>query len=281
MAAFPTIPGYELVRTLGGGPMTEVFAAYDHQANSSCAIKVLRPSLEDPDTALLLLRREARAGLAARHPNLLSYIGASVLVEPYFVVTELLLGESLRQRMNRKPRVDVPTTVSIVRQIAAGLASLHRKGFLHGDLKPDNIVLLPGNGVRIIDFGSAHRPGENQTLLEQGYILGTPDYLAPELCAFQPGANASSDLFSVGVMLFEMLAGRLPYPPGNTGHTLRCHRDCLPDQIPPYAHPLPLALVQLVDRLLDSRAASRPSASALELQLRILEGFGSRRWAAA
>jgi eukaryotic-like serine/threonine-protein kinase len=281
MAAFPIIPGYELVRALGGGPMTEVFAARDLQANACCAVKVLRPNLEDPDTAILLLRREARAGLAVRHPNLLTYIGASVLVEPYFLVTELLLGESLRQRMNRNPKVDVPTTIAIVRQIAAGLASLHRKGFLHGDLKPDNIVLLPGNGVRVIDFGSAHRPGENRALLEQGYILGTPDYLAPELCAFEPEANAGSDLFSVGVMLFEMLAGRLPYPPGSTGHTLRCHRDCSPDQIPAHAHPLPVALVQLVHRLLDSRATNRPSASALELQLRILEGFGSRRWAAA
>ena len=281
MADFPIIPGFELVRTLGGGPMTEVFAARDLQANARCAIKHLRPALEDPETGLLLLRREARAGLAVRHPNLLAYNGAHVLIEPYFLVTELLLGESLRQRMNRPPKVDVPTTVAIVRQIAAGLASLHRKGFLHGDLKPDNIVLLPGNGVRIIDFGSAHRPGENQPLLEKGYILGTPDYLAPELCAFQREENASSDLFSVGVMLFEMLAGTLPYPPGSTGHTLRCHRDCLPDQIPQHAHPLPVALVQLLDRLLDSRAGSRPSASALELQLRILEGFGSRRWAAA
>jgi eukaryotic-like serine/threonine-protein kinase len=281
MADFPDIPGYEILRTLGGGPMTEVFAAHDLQANSRCAVKVLRPNLEDPDTGVLLLRREARAGLAVRHPNLLTFTAAHVLVEPYFLVTELLLGESLRQRLNRTPKVDVPTTVAIARQIAAGLAALHRKGFLHGDLKPDNVVLLPGNGVRIIDFGSAHRPGENQALLDQGYILGTPDYLAPELCAFRPEEDASSDLFSMGVVLFEMLAGKLPYPPGSTGHTLRCHRDRLPDQIPTHAHPLPAALVQLVHRLLDSRAASRPSASALELQLRILEGFGSRRWAAA
>ncbi len=281
MTAFPLIPGYELVRLLGGGPMTEVFAARDCLTEASCAVKLLRPNLEDPGIGLLLLRREARAGLAIRHPNLLAYNLAHVLMEPYFLVTELLVGESLRERLCRTPRVDVATTVGIARQIAAALASLHRKGFLHGDLKPDNIVLLPGNGVRLIDLGSARRPGENQALLEQGYILGTPDYLAPELCAFQPEENGSSDLFSLGVVLFEMLAGTLPYPRGSTSHTLRCHRDCLPDQIPMHAHPLPVALVELVYRLLDLRPANRPSAAALELQLRILEGFGSRRWAAA
>jgi serine/threonine protein kinase len=281
MTAFPVIPGYELIRTLGGGPMTEVFVAQECQTNAACALKALRQNLEDPGTGLLLLRREALAGLTVRHPNLLAYIGAHILTEPYFLVTQLLFGESLRERLCRAPKLDVPIIVGIARQIASALASLHRKGFLHGDLKPDNIVLLPGNGVRIIDLGSAHRPGENKALLEQGYIVGTPDYLAPELCAFQPETNGSSDLFSLGVVLFEMLAGTLPYPRGGTGHTLRCHRDCSPDQLPLHAHPLPVALVDLTYRLLESRPASRPSASAVELQLRILEGFGSRRWVAA
>jgi serine/threonine protein kinase len=171
--------------------------------------------------------------------------------------------------------------VAIARQIAAGLTAMHRKGFLHGDLKPDNILLLPGNGVRIVDLGSAHHPGENQRLLEKGYILGTPDYLAPELCAFLPERNCSSDLFSLGVMLYEMIAGRLPYAAGTTGQTLRRHRDCLPDTLPLASHPLPAALVDLLYRLLAARPESRPSAAALEIQLRVLEGFGSGRWAAA
>ncbi|CAN5307790.1 hypothetical protein BH10PLA2_BH10PLA2_27630 [soil metagenome] len=281
MTSFPIIPGFGLDRLLGGGPMTQVFAAREHVTGSSCAVKVLRPDLEDPDTAIYLLRREARAGLAIRHPNLMTYHLAHVLREPYFLVMQLIQGESLRQRMTRRPKIEMPVIVAISRQLAAGLASLHRKGLLHGDLKPDNIMLLPGNGVRIVDMGSAHRPGENKRLLEKGYIMGTPDYLAPELCTFQANTTVSSDLFSLGVVLYEMLAGRLPYSAGDTGHTLRCHRDCLPDSLPLTAHPLPNALIDLLYRLLDARPESRPSASALELHLRVLEGFGSRRWAAA
>jgi serine/threonine protein kinase len=281
MKAFPVIPGYELIRSLGGGPMTEVFAARDQQSQGACAVKLLRQSLEDPDVGLLLLRREARAGLAIRHPNLLRYVDAHVLLEPYFLVTELLVGESLRERLSRVPGLDITSCVTIARQAASALASLHRKGLLHGDLKPENIILLSGNGVRVIDLGSAHRPGENNSLLEQGYIVGTPDYLAPELCSFQPESTGASDLFSLGVMLFEMLAGALPYPHGDTAHTLRSHRDCLPEQLPLHVHPVPVALVNMLNRLLDPRPASRPTASALELQLRIMEGFGSRQRSSA
>ncbi len=281
MIPLPSIPGYELLRCLGGGPMTQVFAARQPSTGAACAVKLLRPDVEDAETALYLLRREARAGLSVRHPNVLACQLVHVLREPYYLVMPLLQGESLRQRLSRLPRLQIPAVVAIARQVADGLAALHRKGFVHGDLKPDNIQLLPGNGVRIVDLGSAHRPGENQRLLDKGYILGTPDYLAPELCAFQPEVNGSSDLFSLGVVLYEMIAGRLPYPPGSTGQTLLCHRDCLPDPLPMAAHPLPVALVELLYRLLDAHPESRPGASALELQLRILEGFGSRRWAAA
>ena len=261
--------------------MTQVFAARDLSTGGACAVKLLRPSLEDPETALYLLRREANAGLSIRHPGVLAYHQAHVLREPYFLVMQLIHGESLRERLLRAPRLEMPAIVSIARQIAAGLASMHRKGFVHGDLKPENILLLPGNGARIIDLGSAHRPGENQRLLEKGYILGTPNYLAPELCAFQPELKGSGDLFSLGVVLYEMIAGRLPYPIGTTGETLRSHRDCLPDTLPLAAHPLPTALVDLLYRLLSAHPESRPAASALDIQLRVLEGFGSRRWAAA
>lgn len=282
MTAFPIIPGYDLLHLLGGGPMTQVFAARDRLTGGACAVKLLRPDAEDSATGLLLLRREARAGLNVRHPSVLSCRVAHVLREPYFLVLPLLMpGESLRRRMARAPRIEIPALVAIARQIAGGLACLHRKGLLHGDLKPDNVMLLPGNGVRIIDLGSAHRPGENQKLIEKGYILGTPDYLAPELCAFRQETRCSADLFSLGIMLYEMIVGRLPYPKGDTGQTLRNHRDCLPDAIPLEAHPLPAAMIDLMYRLLDNRPENRPSAAALEMQLRILEGFGSHHWAAA
>ena len=123
---------------------------------------------------------------------------------------ELLPGESLRARLRRDYQLDLPTTLWIARQTAEALAALHRAGFAHGDIKPDNIRLVNDGTAKLIDLGFAHRPGENASLLKEGLLMGTANYLAPELCAFDPAADESSDLFSFGATLFEMLSGRLP-----------------------------------------------------------------------
>src|SRR5207253_498561 len=128
---------------------------------------------------------------------------------------------------------------------------------------PDNIRLVDNGMVKLIDLGFAHRPGENAAFLRQGYLLGTADYLAPELCALEADSDESCDLFSLGVTFFEMLAGRLPYPPGSTPLTLHRHRCDPPADIRRYARLLPTGLVTLVDRLLAHEARDRPRATAV------------------
>ena len=118
----------------------------------------------------------------------------------------------------------------------------------------------------LIDLGFAHRPGENAAFLREGYVLGTADYLAPELCDPEPAEDLSSDWFSLGVMLFEMLTGRLPYPPGSLQQTFRRHRCDPPADVRRFAGPLPNALAGLVERLLATaprtgRAAGRGAAT--------------------
>src|SRR5438270_8202633 len=167
----------------------------------------------------------------------------------------------------------------MVRQTAEALAALHRAGFAHADVKPDNIRLVDNGMVKLIDLGFAHRPGENAAFLRQGYLLGTADYLAPELCALEPDVDERSDLFSLGVTLFEMLAGRLPYPPGSTALTLRRHRCDPPADIRRYATLLPAGLVTLLERLLAHEPEKRPRAVAVVQQLVALEiaALGRRR----
>ena len=271
MQALPKIPGYELVKSLGGGLLTQVFSARDCASDAACAVKVLRPDWEDQPTAVKLLQREARAGLAVQHPHLVRVLEAHVTRPPYFLVMELLSGESVRTRLRRDYRLEPATALWIARQSAEALAALHRAGFLHGDIKPDNIRLV-GNGTAIlIDLGFAHRPGENDSFHAKGYVLGTINYLAPELCASDPEADPKSDLFSLGVTLFEMLTGRLPFPPGPLEETFRRRGSEPPLDIRRYAAGLPSALIALVERLLARRPKDRPSAAAVVHQLIALE----------
>jgi serine/threonine protein kinase len=270
MQPAPKVPGYELFQLLGGGPLTCVYSGREHGSDRPCAVKVLREELQDDATAVKLLQREARTGLAVKHPHLVPLLHTHVTRPPYFLVMELLPGESLRRRLRRSYRLDLASTLWIARQTAEALAALHRAGFVHGDIKPDNIRLAEGAAV-LIDLGFAHRPGENTSLVEQGYVLGTANYLAPELCAFRPETDCSGDLFSLGVTLFEMLSGGLPYPPGPLEQTLRRHRCDPPADIRARVPSLPRPLVALIERLLARRPADRPRSGQVVQQLIGLE----------
>jgi serine/threonine protein kinase len=281
MQIAPKIPGFELLNPLGGGPLTRVFSARDCSTDGLCAVKVLRTGWQDQPTAIKLLQREARAGLTVQHPHLVRLLQTHVTRDPYFLVLELLPGESLRRRLRRDYQLDLATALWIIRQTAEALAALHRAGFVHGDVKPDNIRLVNDGTAKLIDLGFAHRPGENASFLREGYLLGTVDYLAPERCALQREGDDASDLFSLGVTFFEMLAGRLPYPSGSTALTLRRHRCDPPADIRRYVGPLPSGLVTLLKRLLAHEPAERPRAAAIVQQLVAFEIAAlSRRHAA-
>jgi serine/threonine protein kinase len=251
--------------------MTSVHSARAEDNDAPCAIKVLRDDWEDAETGIKLLQREARAGLGVRHPHLVRVTHAHVTSAPYFLVMDLLPGESLRRRLRRDFRLPVSEAVWIVRQISEALAALHSTGFLHGDIKPDNIRLIDDGTAILIDLGFAHRPGENAAFLRAGYILGTANYLAPEQCDPLPAEDLSSDLFSLGVMFFEMLTGRLPYPAGSLRQTFRRHCCDPPADIRRSVANLPSSLVTLLSRLLARRSEDRPRTSAVVQQLINLE----------
>lgn len=277
MQPIPQIPGYQLLRRLGGGPLTSVFAARALDSDEDCAVKVLRDDWDDAETGIKLLQREARAGLSVQHAHLVRVTHAHVTSPPYFLVMDLLPGESLRRRLRRDFRLPLSEAVWILRQITEALAALHAVGFLHGDIKPDNVRLIDDGTAVLIDLGFTHRPGENAAFLRAGYVLGTANYLAPEQCDPLPAEDLSSDLFSVGVMFFEMLTGRLPYPPGSLRQTFRRHRCDPPADIRRSVANLPASLISLLERLLSHRAEDRPRATAVVQQLIKLEIAALRR----
>lgn len=271
MMALPKIPGYELHACLGGGMVTSVYSARDLARDQPCVVKVLRPDWKENSTAIKLLQREARACLAVQHPHLVRLVYAHVTRAPYFIVMEMLHGESLRRKLRREYSMELPAALWVVRQVAEALAALHRGGFIHGDVKPDNIRICPDGTAVLLDLGFSHRPGENSSFLQKGYILGTVDYLAPELCGEQPADDFGSDLFSLGVTLFEMITGKLPYPRRVMSETVKHRRHETPADIRQEISALRGPLGALMDKLLARHAAERPRAQALVQQLIELE----------
>jgi serine/threonine protein kinase len=215
MPPLPHVPGFDVLRPLGGGPLTEVFAARRHADDRPCALKLPREVWPGHSTAVRLLRREYRVLRSVRHPHLVRMIDAHVTDPPYFLAFDYLEGESLRDRLQRDYALDLRTTVWIARQTAEALANLHRAGFIHGDVKPDNVRLLDAGTAVLVDLGFAHRPGENGVFADEGYVLGTGHYLAPELRGDNPQDGPAADWYSFGVMLYEMLTGTLPDPDGS------------------------------------------------------------------
>lgn len=263
----PNVPGYELFQLLGGGPLTQVFAGRERASDRPCAIKIIREETRDRDTAIELLTLESQVGLTVRHPHLVRIRTAQVDKAPYFLVMDLVGGETLRRRLEKEYRLHPAQALWMIRQTTEALAALHRAGFVHGDVKPDNIRLTGDGTATLIDLGFAHQPGEHEGLRERGYLLGTANYLAPELCGGGQESGPAADLFSLGVTLFEMLVGQLPYPPGNMEQTLKRHAWDPPQDLVRCRADLPQGLCNLVARLLDRKPGRRPRATQVVAEL--------------
>src|SRR6266550_1113244 len=208
---------YEILSPLGVGGMGEVYRARDPRLGREVAIKVLPESLTQDSDRLRRFEQEARAAGALNHPNITAvYDIGSVDGSPY-IVTELLEGETLRERLSagtlpRRKAIDYAV------QIAKGLAAAHEKGIVHRDLKPENLFITRDGRVKILDFGLAKltqpEKGGPQTNLptetagtEPGVVMGTLGYMSPEQVKGRP-ADARSDIFSFGAIFYEMLSGQ-------------------------------------------------------------------------
>jgi serine/threonine protein kinase len=274
----PEVPGYVLGPRLGGGPTADVFAAADTSNGRAWAIKVLRPEAAADPTNLQLFRRESRAGMAVRHPNLVRVERAGLNGDgPVHIVMDRVPGRSVRVILKEAGWLDPNVVGAVGRQSARALAALHAAGYVHGDVKPDNLHLTPGRSATLLDLGFAHRPGHDVPVLP-GFVLGTANYVAPEQCHDTDADSPPADVFSLGVTLFELLTGELPYPTGSVEETMVRHRDDRPDTLWSWDGGWPVGMAALVDRMLDNDPVARPNASDVADELAAL--FPFRREAA-
>ena len=210
--ALPEIPGYELLERLGEGGMGEVFLARQLSLDREVAVKLVRRELLAEEWFLERLEREARLLARLRHPHLVTVHDFLRLPDgTAAVVMELVEGGSLRDRLRAAPDgLPLDEALTLIRQVAAALAAAHAEGVVHRDIKPENVLLDAAGQVRVTDFGMALSlaPGAPR-LTRTGATLGTPGYLAPEQLS-GADTDARADLFALGVLLYEMLTGRLP-----------------------------------------------------------------------
>ena len=213
LAAGSRLGSYEILAPLGAGGMGEVYRARDPKLAREVAIKVLSPATANDPAALARFEREAKAIAALSHPNILAIHDFGSSEGVVYAVTELLHGETLRQRLDRGA-LGQRRAVEIAREIAVGLAAAHERGVVHRDLKPDNLFLSRDGQVKILDFGLARHVskagGEDTTLTDpggSGVVFGTAGYMSPEQVRASP-ADERSDIFAFGSVLYEMLSGK-------------------------------------------------------------------------
>lgn len=284
LAAGTQIGPYQLLASLGAGGMGEVYRARDPRLDRLVAIKVLTASRGATAEELERFQREARAIARVSHPAICAVYDVGQEQGVPFLVMELLEGETLAERVSRGP-IPIDAALAIATQIAEALAALHGKDVVHRDLKPSNVMLM-ANGVKLLDFGLAklrdgeyedtrRRPTRSMHLTDQGTVLGTLPYMAPEQVEGRQ-ADARTDTFALGVVLYEMVTGRAPFQGPSRASLTAAILTYEPPSISSRIPATPVSVDRIVQKCLAKNPDERwQSASDLAAALRWSAGDGT------
>ena len=277
---------YEILDPLGAGGMGEVYRARDTRLGREVAVKVLPAAFSADAERLRRFEQEARAASALNHPNILAIYDIGTHDGAPFLVTELLEGETLRERLRSGP-LAVRKALDLAIQAAHGISAAHEKGIIHRDLKPANIFLTNDGRVKILDFGLAKltqrdtpvsdtqsqtRTADPTTQTEAGVVLGTVGYMSPEQVRGKP-ADARSDIFALGTILYEMLSGQRAFEKDSSADTMAAILKEDPPELSGEGKKIPPAVERVVRHCLEKNPAERfQSARDLSFDLESLAG---------
>jgi serine/threonine-protein kinase len=258
---------FQIVRALGAGGMGEVFEAYDTQLHRTVAIKVLAPKYVEDETIRERFLREARMTSKLNHPNIAIVYEIGQAAGTPYIVMEYVEGEPLSKLLSSGP-LDLKSVIEIGRQAADALSEAHERGIVHRDIKPSNIMITPRGRAKILDFGLA-KPlpladdgGGRKQLTESGILIGTINYMSPEQASGKDELTASSDLFSLGVVLYEATTGRLPFDGETYLQIIEAITRREPAPIKNYRPEAPAELIRIIERMLKKSPSERYNSAA-------------------
>jgi len=295
LEAGASINQYKIINRLGGGGMGEVYLAEDTRLRRKVALKLLSPDITKNEDWVLRFEQEARAASSLNHPNIITIYEIGQADDTHFISTEYIEGVTLRQHLKQNNIITTSDVLDIVIQVTGALVAAHGAGVIHRDIKPENVMLRPDGYVKVVDFGLAkftEKPRQSGVLRSDpnavtepfanevanegvntnpGMVMGTVSYMSPEQ-ATGNAVDARTDVFSLGVLLYEMLAGRLPFEGKTPNEIISEIIQKKPRPLARFAPDTPQELQRIVEKSLSKRRDDRyQSLKDMQIDLRRLK----------
>jgi len=265
---------YQLLERLGTGGMSDVFRARDLMLERTVAIKVLHEKYSDDKAFQERFKMEARAAANLSHPNIVTVHDFGYDQDQLYIVMEHIPGKDLKTILRQRGRYPVEDAIPLMVQACAGIGYAHRAGLVHCDIKPHNMIVTPDGRLKVTDFGIARALSTIQSDERADVVWGSPQYFSPEQ-AVGEAPSPASDVYSLGVVLYEVLTGALPFNAPTSAELARLHLEHYP--IPPreYIPDIPSALEEIILKVLSKEPAARYRTA--DQLGRVLLRFGTQR----
>jgi len=251
---------YRLIEQIGSGGMAVLYKAQDMELGRMVAVKLLRPSLVSDPEFLIRFKREARAAANLSHPNIVTVFDVGQDgPNTHYIVMEYVPGQDLKQLIRAQGAFEVDTALAIIIEVCKGVGYAHRAGLIHCDIKPQNILVTPEHKIKVADFGIARAftgAGVQEQEAVEDVVWGSPHYFSPEQAAGEPPTPAS-DVYSIGIVMFELLTGQLPFTGSDYKELALAHFSQEPPSILNYNPALPPELDRIIRKVLSKEPAAR------------------------